>query len=175
MDRIAQWDPDSQRYYYVQPSTKTTQWDVPQPSSEASTPAQSLPPYSPPVDQHQQTVHQTTPDYQNPPPQDRGGPLGSLGGLAQGFLGGGGKHGHGSSGGTLGLASSLLGGGKHSSGHTPPASGLVGLAGGLLGGKKPHGGHSSGGAGGLMGMAGGLASGLLNSVILFSVSVISPK
>lgn len=138
---------------------------MPQPSSEASTPAQSVPPYSPPVDQH--TVHQTTPDYQNPPPQDRGGPLGGLGGLASGILGGGGKHS--GSHGKIGLASSLLGGGKHSSGHSSghaaPAAGLAGLAGGLLGGKKQHGGHGGGG-GGLLGMAGGLASGLLNQVYI---------
>ena len=189
--RIAQWDPNTKRYYFVQPSTGATTWDVPT-GSVTSTPAQAQAPYTPPVDSY--NPQQAQSPYQNPSPsqqydaqQDpvttsRGGPLGGLGGLAQGFLGGGGKHGsHGSGmGGKLGLANSLLSGGKPhggssshgSSGHGGPQAGLMGLAGGLLGGKNKHGsgGHSSGGPGGLLGMAGGLASGLLNSVLCLSSS-----
>ena len=182
LSRIAQWDPNTKRYYFVQPATGTTTWDVPI-SSVPSTPAQAQSPYTPPVDSY--NPHQTQSPYQTQSPsqqydaqQDpvttsRGGPLGGLGGLAQGLLGGGGKHGSsGGMGGKLGLANSLLGGGKKqssgSSGHGGSPQGLMGLAGGLLGGKnKQHGsgGHSSGGSGGLLGMAGGLASGLLNSVL----------
>ncbi|KAF8454900.1 hypothetical protein BGX38DRAFT_230452 [Terfezia claveryi] len=173
---IAQWDPSTKRYYFVQPSTGTTTWEVPT-GSVTSTPAQAQPPYTPPVDSYNpKQAHQNpSPSQQYDAQQDpvttsRGGPLGGLGGLAQGFLAGGGKHGnHGSSGmsGKLGVASALLGGGKQhsgsgghgSSGHGGPQPGLMGFAGGLLGGKNKH------GSGGLLGMAGGLASGLLNQAL----------
>ena len=68
--RIAQWDPASQRYYFVQPSTGMTQWDVPTTAAEAAYPVTAT---------------------SSPPPADgtRGG-LGSLAGsLANNMLSGG--------------------------------------------------------------------------------------
>ncbi|KAF8245726.1 hypothetical protein K440DRAFT_384009 [Wilcoxina mikolae CBS 423.85] len=160
---IAQWDPSSQRYYFVQPSTGTTQWDIPTRSSE-NTPAPTHAPPAPtsytpdhntapyPTDHNTApypTDHNTAPyptDHNtttnNPADGTRGG-LGSLaGGLANNFLSGGKKPHGGSSGG---------------------GGGLGGLASGLLGGggKNSSGSHGSSGSGGLLGTAAGLAGGLL--------------
>lgn len=174
--RIAQWDPSSQRYYFVQPATGTTQWDIPTTSPPGHTqayPAEQTPSYSP--GEHNNNNQSYNPGSDSAPPADgtRGG-LGSLaGGLANNLLGGGGKKKN-SSGGLGGLASGLLsGGGKSSSGGKPSNGGshggggllgqAAGLAGGLLGGKKPSSGNgssgSSAGAGGLGGLMGSLLGG----------------
>lgn len=180
--RIAQWDPTTQRYYYVQTANGKTTWEVP--TQEASnTPAPTTPsPYPAPSD-HTQPDHSTHPGYgehqtpsYSPQPQSTGytpqpqytpqsgqdtsttraGGLGGIAGsLAQGYLSGGKKPsggGHSSGGGGLG--------------------GLGGLAQGFLGGGGKHsssgghgGGHGGGGrgggGGGLLGQAAGIAGGLL--------------
>ena len=175
---IAQWDPNSKRYYYVQPSTATTTWDVPV-HSASSTPAQQIPAYSPPAvgagydpagpynAYSQQQMHSQ--EQHAPEQTSRAGGFGGIAGnLAQGLLSGGGKpnkHGSSSSGGGLGsLASGLLGGGKpnkHSSSGSS-GGGLLGTATSLLGGGKPGKNSSSssgGGAGTLMNLANNFLSG----------------
>jgi hypothetical protein len=200
---IAQWDPERRRYYYVQPSTAITTWEVPQ-HSAASTPAQSNPPYSPPQvgatydpsgpynaysQQHQQQHQQ---HQQHVPEQTaRAGGFGGLAGnLAQGLLSGGGKpgkHSSGGSSGTLGsLASGLLGGGgKHSSssGGGSSSGGLLGTATSLLAGGKPgkhssssgNSGGSGGAVGGLMNLANNFMSGHSSSSVSSVLFLFSPS
>lgn len=162
---IAQWDPKNKRYYFVQPSTGTTTWEVPQhPSSAANSPAPHQNPYPTPGPEQQygayqveQTTVMQTPGGEAHVQSTRAGGFGGIAGsMAQNLLSGGGKHGK-QSGGLGGLASGLLSGGKHSSGSgsSSGGGGLTGLAGSLLGGGGKHNkpGKQSGAAG-LIGLAG---------------------
>lgn len=162
--RIAQWDPTTQRYYYVQTANGKTTWEIP--TQEApNTPTPTTPsPYPAPAEynQHGQPTQSGYGDHQSlggytpqtqyvpqPESQTTSTRAGGFGGIA----------------GTM--AQSMLGGGKKNSGHSSGGlGGLGGLASGLLsgGGKHPsggsgHGGHSGGG--GLFGQAAGIAGGLL--------------
>ncbi|KAL8867238.1 MAG: hypothetical protein Q9174_005792, partial [Haloplaca sp. 1 TL-2023] len=163
--RLAQWEGQSRKYYFVQRATGHSQWDIPtQPALSVPTPDPTPQPISDPFDKPPMSSERGPSEggdnYQG---QDRG----FLSDLATNAVSG--KHGKPQNqSGLGGLASSFLGGqGSHGSGgHGGGGSGgLAGqLIGGLLGGGKPHhqpqssaGQHSgtSGGSGGYGSSSGG--------------------
>lgn len=165
---IAQWDGQGRRYYFVQLTTRASQWEVPtQPAPGILTPGQTPVgnehPYGKPESQQQQghggiftnadgSQNMRYPDGSVYPPHhggDGGNGERGLGAFAMQQLlhSGKGKYGSnnnqsssGSGSGLTGLASQFLSSGSHNSANSSSgAGGIVGsLAGSLLGGKKPN-------------------------------------
>lgn len=194
---IAQWDGMSKKYYFVQMSTGSSTWETPTHAAPTGPTPQATPnqelqhPYGMPSDEQRDLDIVQNPDGT----QSVRGPDGKLEPYS-GERGIGsfvmnqymhkqsGGHSNQQSNGLMGLATSMLGGGKthqgSSSGGGSAASGIVGaLAGSLLGGKKqnnqqqanysgaPQQQHSSGMMGSLGGMFGGHQSSSVRDFFCF--------
>src|SRR5690554_6126392 len=104
MHRIPQWDPQSQRYYFVQTSTGTTTWEAP-PRDGPAIGSNPSTPVGGGYPQPQTNPYDTTSyDQTSQPEQSERGFGGIAGNLASGLLGGGKKNS------SSGLASTLASG-----------------------------------------------------------------
>ncbi|RKF54354.1 hypothetical protein GcM3_210017 [Golovinomyces cichoracearum] len=163
---IAQWDDQSKNYYFVNMSTRLSQWEMPTHAAPTAPPyqndSQSLKQQNNPYPAGENTMHVSN-GKEEPGSSDRG-LSGTIGQLAMNqLLGSGKKKMNSNNGGPLGaLAGQLLGGSSHGGSHSKPSSSITGsLVSSLLGGKQPdktshHGSPQKPGHGGLMNTVSGL-------------------